>query len=322
MYCTHCGTKIAKDSKYCQKCGKAVGSTNNKQEGTIRKSIKKDAILKEKTPLVITMIIITAISLFLPSGVNLLYSNTLYAKEILAPLESLVEFIIIIGCSIVLSFGITGAAIDISRDKKVTITDVIIKPFKNIKSVALYYLIIFMAMVIYITTLLIPGINILIILLSIIVLPILIVYFYPVLDMTIYLIMDDQRKQTPFLETLKEAYELLKGRRVEYYGMLFSFIGWFLLAIVTLGILFIWLTPYIKISMSNMYRNWIGETTFEEEKGLTNGTIIGLTIGGYFIATFFITMLIAFIILIFDYDSEYYDDSYDYHYYHEYYHHM
>ena len=59
--------------------------------------------------------------------------------------------------------------------------------------------------------------------------------------------------------TGKEALEASKKMMYGYKGKLFllqlSFIGWGLLCLLTLGIGFLWLIPYMQASMACFYRN-------------------------------------------------------------------
>ena len=61
MYCSYCGNKIEKDSKYCSSCGRELNQTPKEEpinkevkkvhNSITRKSIKKDAMTKNKGPL-------------------------------------------------------------------------------------------------------------------------------------------------------------------------------------------------------------------------------------------------------------------------------
>ena len=47
--------------------------------------------------------------------------------------------------------------------------------------------------------------------------------------------------------------------------------------------------PYLNLAVANMYLEWTGEKTFEiEETGLSDGAVIGITVGSY----------VAFILLV------------------------
>ena len=56
MYCVKCGSKLEENAKFCPNCGMAVKNTKiskPNKEGSIRKEIKKEARMKNKTPLVL-----------------------------------------------------------------------------------------------------------------------------------------------------------------------------------------------------------------------------------------------------------------------------
>ena len=54
-------------------------------------------------------------------------------------------------------------------------------------------------------------------------------------------------------EILEKSKTLMIGHRKEYFILQLSFIGWRLLAYLTLGIGYIWLIPYIQISLMCFY---------------------------------------------------------------------
>lgn len=47
--------------------------------------------------------------------------------------------------------------------------------------------------------------------------------------------------------------EMMKGHRIQYLKLLFSFIGWFIVGIFTLLIGFIWIFPYLQMSIIAFY---------------------------------------------------------------------
>ena len=55
---------------------------------------------------------------------------------------------------------------------------------------------------------------------------------------------DDKYKDLSYMEVLKKSEELMKGHKMDFFVLQLSFIGWHLLAILTLGILEIWIIPY------------------------------------------------------------------------------
>ncbi len=57
------------------------------------------------------------------------------------------------------------------------------------------------------------------------------------------------------LDALNKSKEMMAGHKMELFMLLLSFILWFLLIIVTLGIASFWVTPYIFLTVINFYEN-------------------------------------------------------------------
>lgn len=55
------------------------------------------------------------------------------------------------------------------------------------------------------------------------------------------------------LEILKKSKEMMKGYKMDYFLLIFSFFGWFILGIFTFGILYIWLIPYVTFAEIEFY---------------------------------------------------------------------
>lgn len=54
-------------------------------------------------------------------------------------------------------------------------------------------------------------------------------------------------------EIIAKSKELMNGHKWEYFVFVLSFIGWALLAPFTLGIIYIWLIPYLYVSLTLYY---------------------------------------------------------------------
>lgn len=67
-----------------------------------------------------------------------------------------------------------------------------------------------------------------------------------------FYIMNDN-PQIEALDALKQSKEMMKGYKGKLFMMWLSFLGWALLCILTLGIGFLWLNPYIQLSLANFY---------------------------------------------------------------------
>lgn len=56
-------------------------------------------------------------------------------------------------------------------------------------------------------------------------------------------------------EALRLSKEMMRGYKGKFFLLQLSFIGWGILSILTLGIGFLWLIPYMNISYANFYEN-------------------------------------------------------------------
>lgn len=54
-------------------------------------------------------------------------------------------------------------------------------------------------------------------------------------------------------DIVRKSWEMTKGHKMDLFVLGLSFIGWCLLGTLTLGILFIWLTPYMVITFTLAY---------------------------------------------------------------------
>lgn len=57
------------------------------------------------------------------------------------------------------------------------------------------------------------------------------------------------------LDAMKTSNEMMRGYKGKLFMLNLSFIGWGLLCVLTFGIGFLWLTPYIYASLANFYDN-------------------------------------------------------------------
>ena len=60
-------------------------------------------------------------------------------------------------------------------------------------------------------------------------------------------------------EAINRSKAMMDGHKMEYFLLGLSFYGWILLGIFTLGILYIWLIPYMQATLANYYRSLKGE---------------------------------------------------------------
>ena len=55
------------------------------------------------------------------------------------------------------------------------------------------------------------------------------------------------------LEAIRRSQQMMDGHKAEMFVLSLSFIGWYLLTPLTLGLLSIWLVPYIQTTIANYY---------------------------------------------------------------------
>ena len=56
-------------------------------------------------------------------------------------------------------------------------------------------------------------------------------------------------------EAINRSKAMMDGRKMDYFVLGLSFIGWGLLCCITLGIASIWVGPYIQATMVNFYND-------------------------------------------------------------------
>lgn len=76
--------------------------------------------------------------------------------------------------------------------------------------------------------------------------------------MTYYILRDNPEMSAK--EAITKSREMMNGNKWKLFCLHFSFIGWYLLGILTLGILYIWLIPYVYAAEAQFYLNLRGET--------------------------------------------------------------
>ena len=71
------------------------------------------------------------------------------------------------------------------------------------------------------------------------------------LSMTFYVLLDNPDMN--ILEALNKSNELTKGYKMDLFILILSFLGWIIVGIFTLGILYLWLIPYMSVTEANFY---------------------------------------------------------------------
>ena len=303
MYCSYCGNKIEKDSKYCSSCGRELNQVSKEEpthkerkkihNSVTRKSIKMDAMTKNKGPLYLgTIIFIMAIIIIMVLMTTIFGTKTLTASgnyeyylslTDTTVLNAIIISIIFMIVSMYFTLGMNKTCLDISRDKQVKTGTMFLYPLKNIK---LYLKLIVINILVYLILEALTYIPIIGIILYLAIA----IYIIPVLGILPYIIMDNE--DIGIIEAVKRTMTVIKGNRVAYYALIFTFIGWYMLSILTLGMLIIWVLPYMSVAISNFYLSIIKEKEYNDAtSGISNEAVVGITIGFY--VTVFVVIIIA-----------------------------
>lgn len=54
-------------------------------------------------------------------------------------------------------------------------------------------------------------------------------------------------------KVLQKSKEIINGHKMDFFILNLSFLGWMLLGILTCGILYLWLIPYMEVTIANFY---------------------------------------------------------------------
>jgi uncharacterized membrane protein len=55
------------------------------------------------------------------------------------------------------------------------------------------------------------------------------------------------------MDAIKQSQELMHGHKMEFFVLILSFFWWFVLCLITAGIGFFFLLPYVKLTITNYY---------------------------------------------------------------------
>lgn len=72
------------------------------------------------------------------------------------------------------------------------------------------------------------------------------------LGMTFFLMLDDQNLSG--IDALQRSWNMMKGHKMDFFCLQLRFFGWILLAVLTCGIGYIFLIPYMTVANLNFYR--------------------------------------------------------------------
>ena len=161
--------------------------------------------------------------------VYMLIIGAIQATTEFFPLAGLLSLII----SGPMAVGIAVFSINISRNQDAKLEQ-IFQGFNNFGTSTGAYLLMILFILLWSLLLIIPGI--------IAALP---------YSMTFYIIADDN--SIGAMEAINKSKKMMDGYKWKYFCLGLRFIGWSLLCILTLGIGFLWLLPYMQVSVVKFY---------------------------------------------------------------------
>lgn len=148
--------------------------------------------------------------------------------------EGLVASVLDLGISIAiipLSYGATYYMIKLVRGKKVDLTTDLFSKYSIFGLVLLASLYISLMTTLWTLLFIIPGI----------------IYAYKVI-MVPFLLADEGGEKKTIGELVETSKNMMDGYKMDYFVFELSFFGWILLGLVTLGIAYIWVVPYMQVA--------------------------------------------------------------------------
>ena len=132
-----------------------------------------------------------------------------------------------------MAFGMALFSLAYSRDQPASVAQ-LFHGFNRFGTALVAYLLVVVLVVLWTLLLIVPGI--------------IAAFRY---SMTFFLLAEDDSLGP--IEALSRSKELMEGNKWKYFCLTCRFFGWSLLAILTLGIGFLWLYPYMMVSYAQFY---------------------------------------------------------------------
>ena len=67
-----------------------------------------------------------------------------------------------------------------------------------------------------------------------------------------YILIENEYYMSP-MDAIRESQRIMEGHKMELFVLLLSFIGWYLLGVITFGLVMFYADPYINMSLVNFY---------------------------------------------------------------------
>lgn len=81
--------------------------------------------------------------------------------------------------------------------------------------------------------------------------------------LTYYILRDEP--SIGIMDAITRSRQMMDGHKMEAFMLVLSFIGWFLLGLITIGIAFLWVGPYFSVTLAKFYDRIRGKEAPVEE---------------------------------------------------------
>jgi len=225
-FCTKCGVKLEKG--ICPKCSKGFkysvnGSIDSKKIKDAAKELMADNFFEIFRPTLISFLIMLGLEIMLECFVP----DNHYFYSLLSLLCNLII--------VPMGFGLAECYLCFIRKKDFNLLSIFNFYDKRILKVWGVTLLISLFTMLWSLLFVVPGI---IALLS--------------YSQYMYILIDNENYSS--LQIINESKRMMDGYKGDYFSFIISFIGWFLLSMLTFGIALIYVMPYVTIS-STLYYN-------------------------------------------------------------------
>lgn len=133
------------------------------------------------------------------------------------------------------SLGMAIFSLSLARNEEARLEQ-IFDGFKDFKRALITYLIMVINIVLRLLLLIVPGI--------------IAAFSYA---MTFYILADDRSIESNI--ALEKSKQMMEGNKLKLFYLGLHFLGWFLLCILTLGIGFLWLFPWMNVTTAKFYED-------------------------------------------------------------------
>lgn len=231
-------------------------------KNNVRKSIKSFAKNNVKVNVILSFLILILALIFCSLLVYLGTKVVGYDYDINLINYLLIGIILTLVSPVVLGF--TKVVLEICNGKEFNCQKMF-TTFKDVKFLRLYFVVVVLLFIVYWLIGLIPVAGLFI---NLIILLLFIPYF--ILLPFVYLSYPELKNK----EIMSKTLDIISGNRIGFYGLIISFSFWFILSVITCGLLLFYVIPYLYLALGNFYLYITHEKELKKEKAVGDGNLI------------------------------------------------